>query len=175
MTAEAFQDAFGSFTTISDLPAPDLPEVNVHVLEVLLRKDLGCVMAMFDSVASSTEHTSTRPSMTLASQFIIPSSEISLYFYVYKVLESFARFGDAKERISVEFVNSGSGSGPIIPVDKLEVVHTSEEKIKGMYAQGTANAFEWSRHLPLRPYNRQAQLSSSSTTQSCAEPSYWWR
>jgi hypothetical protein len=42
MTLEKFQDAFGSFTTVVDRDVPDLPEVNVHVLDVLMRKDLGC-------------------------------------------------------------------------------------------------------------------------------------
>jgi len=42
-TAEAFQDAFGAFTTLVDLPKPDLPEVDFRALDFLIRKDLGCV------------------------------------------------------------------------------------------------------------------------------------
>jgi hypothetical protein len=83
--------------------------------------------------------------MTLASQFIIPSSEISLYFFVYKILESFARFGDAKEHVSVDFVAALSGPRQMIPVDFLEVVLTSEEKIRGMHAQGTYVTLVWNQ------------------------------
>ena len=73
---------------------------------------------------------------------MIPSSEYSLCLYVYNILEAFARFGDRKENIQVNFSPSFSEADDfaapvaVVPTPLAEVVLSAEDFVRGKMAQG---------------------------------------